>query len=263
MAIVNTAPIDVIAKYKLQPYKGAPTRSKRRTIITTEGMEGTGKTHFYHTMPDPILVIDIDKSMEGVTEKFPEKEIHRIPIDIPHQEKGYLTDAATAEAVVQWNKVIAVARDVYNSNHFRSLVVDGGGDAFALVKMARLGKSIEIPAQYWETVYLEFRSELITPAYDSGVNFLMTHKRGVPFKGDGVSLELKGYKDIKFTSQIHLVHTKDRDGTKKVTIGKCRVDSSLEGSVLQQSTVAGMSVGMEFSDLVALVYPESTYEEWF
>jgi hypothetical protein len=99
-----------------------------RMIISTEGMEGSGKTHFALSAPRPILYLDFDYGVEGVS------------TDPTLDRRSYnLLPGMLGEAEMQQHVAREIERfrsDFYDGlGKFRSLVVDTMSAAWAGQRM--------------------------------------------------------------------------------------------------------------------------------
>lgn len=90
-----------------------------RDIAAITGEVGAGKTHFCLTAPDPIVVFNIDRGLEGVAEKeeFEDKEIYQHLIDwspggLDESELEIRAVALRDEFIAKFKEALKLARTI-------------------------------------------------------------------------------------------------------------------------------------------------------
>jgi len=130
-----------------------------RLILSVEGMEKEGKTHFALTAPGPIALFNIDCGTEGVVEKFlPFKDIYTV--DYPNRR--YETQADYDDTWAQFLEDYYAALD---SSHYRTLIIDTATELWEMIRLCRLQKLTQVMATDYSPVNHEFRG-LINSAFN-------------------------------------------------------------------------------------------------
>lgn len=271
---------------------------RRRLFITSEGAPKVGKTHFLWTMPGPIALIDFDRGAEGVIDRV--KDANGVPLNMYGQpimrktipfaefdEGGKTMSAVELSAARESYQLFKhLVSQIIRSGAVRTLSIDTGGAAYALAQAARFGQLAqvgEVPPSMWTSMQMEFEN-IFLQAYDAGCNVLVTHRQGSKFKGLAGEKELKGYKNMPFVSQVHLVHQQKtnrvpvdpmnpQSGTREQTelsirIGECRQRFGLKGCELpilllgEDENGIMQSMGGRFVDVATAVFPNTKVEDW-
>ncbi len=268
-------------------FQEASGEVKPRIIMSVEGQEGCGKSHFALTAPGPIGYIDFDVGSEGVVEKFkkglkgcPKREIYlskfRIPITgkaakkASAEVKQKFTSEAAKQAEPIWDKVVndyVLALD----GRFKTLIVDTGTEMHEMIRLARLGKLTEVMPENYGPVNAEFR-DLVRLAYDSDANVIFLHKmkeEWVKRKGSNRSDPTgnyirQGFNGMGYLMQVNLQMLWDKDWRKHydtydeaftIEVTKCRHNAELRGEVIEAPFNT-------FPFVAQMVMPETSVEEW-
>ncbi len=270
-------------------FEEASGEVRPRIIMSVEGLEGTGKSHFALTAPGPIGYIDFDVGSEGVIEKFKKglnglapKEIYlssfRIPITgkaakkADKETKAKFTSIAAEKAEPIWDKVVndyVLGLD----GRFKSLIVDTGTEMHEMIRLAKLGKLTEVMPENYGPINAEFR-DLVRLAYNSDCNVIFLHKmkeEWVKRKGSNRSDPTgnyirQGFNGMGYLMQVNLKMLWDKDWEKtsddytdafSIEVVKCRHNAELRGQIIEGSD------GFNTFPLVAqMVMPETSVEEW-
>jgi hypothetical protein len=203
----------------------------RRAFISSEGLTGSGKTHFIGTAPGPVIaVVDFDRGLTGVldsVEKVGDKLIMRKtfpmvdfdqddPVNVGRGMESARLVASEAERKMaaevfeQFKNCMSQILRSKNPDGTRqvaTLAVDNGGDPYTLCQAARFGKLArlgEVQGSAWRIVNYEFE-QIFKEADEHNVNLIVTHRRKSKFQGAG-ELEIDGYKGIRYASQAHILH---------------------------------------------------------
>lgn len=226
-----------------------------RLIISTEGMEGSGKTHFALTAPRPIWWQDFDLGLEGVDGSDRVDE-HRTYDLLAAQ---WMPDAeAKRYAKEVMRRFIAEFREAL-AKKMRTLVVDTHSAAWAGQRFARGGEDGDKYDEYATDFY-----SLIAAAYISPhTNVILIHhltrewkrtKDGKPYKGeawvrdgiDGIANKVQLAIRQRFVQPMVQGGMRVADGRFEVDILKCRDNIGLVGTTLP---------AMDFATLGAVVCP--------
>lgn len=201
----------------------------RRLIVSSEGMEKTGKTSFALSAPDPIIYIDIDIGGEGVIGKFQEtgKKIYVYSVLVPKQAKQDVYEIMWADLKTRIEKAYLLSSG--------TVVWDTATEAFELCRLARFGRLTQVqPHNYTETNN-EWR-EIVRKAFASRMNTVYIHKRKPVWLNTTDSngklksiktkdMELSGFAEMGYLAQVNLIHMReDTDDavTFSVYIKECR-----------------------------------------
>lgn len=256
--------------------------ARRRLFISNEGEPATGKTTLLRTMPGPIAVINFDHGLEGVAEfDVHGNRIWQKTIDVPDFDESGKTmtpgERTTAmNSYEAFKKTVdALIKSSSQPGGIRTLGIDTGTAAYTLAQAARFGRIAqvgEVPPGMWTAMQTEFEN-IFAPFESNNCNILITHRQGAKFKGLVGEKDLKGYKNIEFVAQIHLVHEKKiakaADGTAdqqlSVLVKKCRQRIGLEGhrfDVIWLNEEKTQSIGARFVDIAMAVFPQTTEADW-
>lgn len=282
---------DVIARLGLRPVSQT-LHHRRRIIISSVGWQKSGKSDFLLSCPKPLMALDYDTGMEELlaNPRFAGQldSTYRVDMRYPWQlePSGALTDATVKAAKENVERFKKLYTEGVVSGAFRTVGIDNGHALLNAFRAARLGKNISIfggvDAKQYGPVNTEFE-ELLKLAYDHDTNVVITHryedrfvleKNKDPETGKLEQFKLKGYKDIKYVTQVHIEHLKDYDSRDlRVRIVECRQNNRAENmefavEFLDDDTCAmldvpqGSSTGGTFLDVARAVFPQSTDSDW-
>ena len=242
-------------------YKRATAEPPTRLVMTVDGPAKEGKTNFALTAPGPIAIHDLDLGMEGVIEKFTEKEIYpfryEVPISTMLPGTEFTSIATAAQAV--WKEFVLNFRD--SLTKMRTVVVDTGTEAWSLIRLARLGKLTQVlPIQYTAT-NAEFRQLTQLALSQTACNVIFTHKVKDVYKDDKKTGEVEraGFTELEYDVQTVLKAT--RDYTKKgveqfqLEIQACRANLGASGTRF-------VGDDCTFAKVASTVYPNTTEDFW-
>lgn len=282
---------DVIARLGVKPVSQTIIR-RRRILISSVGWMKAGKTDFLLSSPKPLLALDYDTGMEELlaSSRFASQldSIYRVDMRYPwHLEpSGALTDATVKAAIANVDRFKKLYTEGIKSGAFRTVGIDNGHALLNAFRAARLGKEIGtfggVDPKRYGPVNTEFE-ELLKIAYDHETNLVITHryedKFGADTKKDPETdkfekFKLKGYKDIRYVTQVHIEHLKDYDTRElRVRIMECRQNNRAENQefaieFMDDETCDmlevphGSSSGGTFLDIAKAVFPQSTDLDW-
>jgi hypothetical protein len=216
-------------------------------IVSVEGHEKSGKTHFALTAPGPIAFQDIDVGTEGVVDQpqFADKTIHlaEYGLDFPYQQK-------VAEQT--WKQFIHDYKTLLGSD-VRTGIIDNASEAWELLRVAKFGRLEKVLAHLYGPVNAEFRG-LLRLGYKSDVNLILLHKvkkQYVDEQWNG-KYERTGFADVAYLVQV-AVETFKKDGKFYLKVLACRQNHKAEGQIIEDPT---------FAKLGTLVFPETTEKDW-
>ena len=237
------------------------TRStKRRLILSDEGLEGSGKTHFAFTAPGPIAYFIFDVGHEGVVDKFVDtKDIYGFDYRLqirPALGRDGRESEVIGEAVELRDRFDRDFKTVLTQ--YRTVVIDTASELWALYRMAEFGRVAKIPPALYEAVNTKFR-ELLRLGYEHNANLILLHKLKARWENNEKTGELEraGFGDIGYLTQINLRSVAERIEGGGVefskTVLKCRPNADVLGNVYKN---------LAFTELATLAYPDTDEAEW-
>lgn len=226
----------------LKGFEKADKSIQRKLILSVEGQEKEGKTHFGLTAPGPIAFFDMDIGTEGVVQKFlDEKEVWTKRYDfkdVMNQDHW----------VVTWEEFKTDYKATVRARTIGTVIVDTMTEAWELARLARFGRIEQVKPHHYGPVNAEFR-DLIRNAYDGMTHVILIHK----MKGEYVNDKYTGrrvragFSDMGFLVQMSVRVWRDEDGF-HLRILDSRHDADLVGMEL-----AGPM--LNFETLLELVIP--------
>ena len=247
-------------------------RPPRRMVVSTYGMDKVGKTRLPLTAPGPIAILNFDRGLEGVIERFAkQKAIAVSPTSNgkPHYYRVPVKGEADAQEVARqtWHQFAGDFTFACESPDFRTLLVDSASQAWQVLSlgwpvwspnkgdMAR--KAGENNARY---------SDLIYQIYNTDKNLILTHKMKDEYIDDKRTggFEMMGYKDTRGLVQVNVKQywlEKEEAEKREVAPGfhlyvsNCRADHELIGLDLANEEITFATLGM-------MVFPESQLSDW-
>lgn len=223
--------------------RGDKIERHQRVILSLDGGQSSGKTHFGLTAPKPIVVFDFDLGMEHVIHKFDQTQIFVRQFGSPSAEK---------DSSVDWKKEWTTCKNSFlealKHKDVRTILIDTATEWWELVRMARLGRLEQVLPHHYGPVNAEMRT-LVREAHKHGKNLILTHKHRPKYVNDKWTgeYEMAGSKDVRYLAQVCLRMDKTKDGV-EYTIWKARQDRQLEGMVLAGD-------GVDFDMVAGLVMP--------
>jgi hypothetical protein len=239
----------------------ADKEDRYRVLWASQGVGGSGKSHFALTAPDPIAYMLFDpKGLEGLVrqEQFRDKDIRVIeykfnPGKVKEDDRGKVALDSLHQFVEDFSIALKVAR---------TIVWDKEDAIWEMLRYARLDAVSGRPANYYE-LNLEYRA-WFQDAADAGVNLgvirgmkevwgtRINKKTGAEQPYSTGEYEPRGMKEVPELVQVTLEHRWE-DGF-KIRIGnKCRLNGELIGEEFEALT---------FNELAMTLYPESSDEDW-
>lgn len=250
-----------LAKYNLT---GAHAPSMRRLVITSEASTGCGKSDFaLRTMPRPLLLIDLDRNLEGLLGRYEEDDELLIKhIDIPATfDKNGKEDQKRDRAIL--TTIQDLYMDAIKTGYFRSIAIDTGNDLWELCRRGILGGGMEF-ADVKRTDFAPanaYMKAFFDAAKSSLINLYMPTHNKDEYKGANATGKkvAGGWKSTVQCSQCHVRLYKDDKGVVPdkfhMEVLKCSANSDMEGQELEGSEIT-------FKNLGLMVYPDSSSEDW-
>lgn len=178
--------------------------------LSTEGRERNGKTDFSLTAPGPIGFIALDSNAENVAKKAQKrgKEIRFADFTKGKYAAPLVGKPSPNFHTDRWKAIHDAIHSLMEDKSIRSIVVDTGTQLYEDIRLARLGKLVQVLPHQYGPVNDELRS-LIQQLKHSGKHLIVTHKLGKEYKNDkwdGKSYERKGWSDMAFQCHMSLRH---------------------------------------------------------
>ena len=237
--------------------------AQRRLVMSLDGLEKQGKSHFALTAPGPIAVLNLDTGLDGVVQKFQDLK----PIYVVNYEKrntGPMNDDPPWKDV-DWEQS---AQDFTTAlSEARTVIVDTATEWWEMVRVARFGRVLQVPPVAYPPVNAEFR-RLLNRAYSSKANVIFIHKLKEVYDTkiingkDGpkeVSIrtgtyERAGFRDLGYVVQIN-ARMERVNGEFHLKVADCRQNPALAGMDLPQPVA-------DFPSLARAVFPDSVEGDW-
>lgn len=247
-------------------------------IVEMAAWEGQGKTHRACEFPGPIVYLEIDTGTRGVVEKFvggvvgAKKTIYKVNLRMGlHVLNPAVKDEELArEALRVWTQLTQVYYAALRSAEVRTIVFDTESKAWEILRLARFGKTTQVPPDLYNFVNSEMRGLLMDAAnYDKNVILLRTLKEewvdDVSMGGQRRSHKtggdkVEGFKEVQYAADLRLRLYRDQVGQWHTAILKSRLNPALVGMDL----VGEMASCQNLMPMVFLPQggPGTTAEYW-
>jgi hypothetical protein len=278
---------DVVTASRLAPYE--PTAEAPRLILSTEGLEGSGKSDFALSAPKPLAYLILDRGFESAKEETAVRlQLHRVDqarYSYDKAEAGSTDSATIAKACddAAWKPFkadLGVAltkgrpkRDAKGKvipgqwEPYRTIVIDSASEAWETCRLARFGKLEQVPPNQYTAVNAEFRGHIIRAAFKSNCNVIYVHKikdeyvNKVNAQGKEIGVKTgklvrSGFKEINYQVPNMIRHTRELTLSiperYQIEVLKC-VNAELEGITF---------AGLDFPSFAQLVFPDWPLEYW-
>lgn len=139
----------------------------RRLVTRTSAHEKDGKTHFGLTMPAPIAVLNIDRGLEGMVEKFAKiKEVHK------SKDFRAMPSKTMADNEARWEAILSAYLDALGDRNTRSILWDTDTEGWEIIRLGYLGKLIGVKELKYPEINSIFRNVIdLALASDKNVMF--------------------------------------------------------------------------------------------
>ena len=245
--------------------KATSTLKKLRLLMRIGGLEKQGKTHFALTAPGAVGVLDNDRGIEGVVEKFAdEKDIYvksfrEMPMKTPE------------DYTARWNAFDDYYHRLLSDVAVRSIVWDTDTETWEMARLAYFGRPSNIPLKYPPLNAL-YR-KLIDEAYDADKNLILISRykkqyvRKSPTSDDSAwngKYEAAGFGELKDIVQVNLRARIAVDGngnnTPSIEVVNCRQNMAMNGKVFDD--VDDPFYAPTFPCVAANIIEGNTPEDW-
>lgn len=235
----------------------AVTVPKHRIIGASHGEVGTGKTSFWLGAPGPIVVMSLDKGLEGVVERYPDKDIYVSEYDwTPTDELDQDAAIALRDKFIE-DYEFALQRA-------RTVIWDKETNIWELFRYAEFGEPNDAPRNY-PKLNQRYRKYL-QMAKATDVNFgciqSMKDKWETRQKKDGSGPQgfntgqrvRQGFSELDELVYFDLRHRRE-GGVFYLDIGKAHGPAALD---LQDETLESTT----FVDFAQLAFPGTSEDDW-
>ena len=223
-----------------------------RIILSIEGLEKCGKTHFALTAPGPTALFSLDIGEEGVVSKFDSKDIWIMSIDRVDEDSA-------EEAPKEYARFKKAYLDLLRGDDVRTIILDTATEIWEILRMARFGRLTQVIPYQYGPVNAEYRA-LIREAYNYNKNLVLIHKMKPKYVNDKRTSEYEraGFGDTGFLVQVNaqIYRYSPEDGGEFVLyIRDCRQEPDLAG----EEFVGPMCT---FPFLASMVLPNMNPGNW-
>jgi hypothetical protein len=235
--------------------KPAETVRPERIVMSVEGDEATGKTHFSLTAPRPLVMLNIDRNLEGVIDKFDLDGIYVERFVLPYNplDPDPEKESTLKKYKVEWQRFTSAYVAVLK--RAKTVVIDTGTDFWLLARLALLGKASQVKPQHYGPVNAQFSALVNTAINQPTCNLIITHKMQDEYKGEKTTGRRvpDAFKHMRNLVQVALTLNKRmvKDPASGIetpelsgTLTKCGFDLSLEGTTFLQSQLTFADVAM-------------------
>lgn len=242
--------------------KATSELSRLRLIIRIGSLEKDGKTHLALTAPSPTGILDADRGLEGVVEKFVAmgKEIF-----VKNFRKMPVRSQSDHEA--RWGVVEEHYDTLLNDPIIRTIIWDTDTELWEMARMAYFGKLTQIKSHHYGEINAMFR-KLIDNAFDADKNLILIARykkqyvKKSPTSDDSAwngKYEATGFSELPFIVQVNLRTRliRNEDGTKTPTVEviNCRQNMQMNGEVFEGDEAC-------FSWVAANIIEGTSPEDW-
>jgi len=242
---------------KVMEKQGFVSANKRvirpRIILSMEGLEKQGKTHFALTAPGPIAMFSTDTGEEGVVSKFGSKEIWIMPMGKVEDEDS------VDQAVEEIDKFKKSYTNMLRGDEVKTIIIDTATEVWESLRMARFGRLTQIMPYQYGPVNAEYRA-LVREAYGYDKNLILLHKMKPKYVNDKRTddYERAGFGDTGFLVQVNVKsyrYDPEDGGEFSIYIRDCRQNPDLAG----EEFVGDMCT---FPFLASMVLPDIDPGTW-
>jgi len=227
---------------------------QKRIIMSIDGLEKEGKTHFALSAPGDIAFFDFDIGTEGVIEKFADqREIYRASFQAP-----VVAGEAVAASVYEklWNQFKQAYFTALSSAAIRTIIIDTATEAWELLRLFKFGRLDKVMPFQYGPVNAEYR-DLVRMAYGFNKNLLLIHKKKPKYVNDKrtSAYERAGFGDTGFLVQCNTDVSRDEEGEFSIHIRDCRQNPEITGEDFPGPLC-------NFPMVMSSIFVDSALEEW-
>jgi len=234
-----------------------------RLVVRIGGFEKDGKSHWGLTAPAPISVINIDRGLEGMIEKFArEKEIHI------SEDFRAMPSETQKDNEKRWEAIMSAYTNALEDKHIRSILYDTDTEGWEIARLAYLGKLVGVRELHYPEVNSIFRKVIdMALAHDKNVIFTCrlrkqyVRSKSVEGKDSATwngKYEESGFGEFGSIVQANLRAKIVNEGGKNiptVRIINCRQNMQMNGEVFEGDEAC-------FSWVAANIIEGTSPEDW-
>jgi hypothetical protein len=243
---------------ELKPLNLQKERAKKgyrpRLLVSLDGIQKHGKTHFSLTAPKYLFYLNFDKSSEeDVMARFDGQNIML--------ENYWPTDTSLEAGKVVWDRFEADFKDALATPEVRTIVIDTFTETRNVALQKTWGKTSQLGNKMMFSGPHQDLRALINQVYSTDKNLILVHKARKEYLNDAWSggYELQGFGDTPFLVQTNLRMTREYDKEKvphfKATVLDCSINIDIIGAELTDESC-------NFPTLATLIFPETELAEW-
>jgi hypothetical protein len=243
-------------------FQKANEEVRQRIIGLSAGDVGSRKTSFWLEAPGPIVIISLDKGLEGVVQRYQDdKEIYVAEYEwSPNPDDPTMTQD---QAVELRDKITEDFESAIQNA--RTVIIDKENDLWELFRYAEFGAPNDAPRNY-PALNQRYR-RLINMPKSLDINFgcidglkdewvsqvnRKTGSRGAVASGNRIRA---GFGELDGLVHIVLNHTGVSPDTWGITVGKARGPGGFD--------IAGKELSnLSFPEFAWLVFPDSLKSDW-
>jgi hypothetical protein len=241
-----------------------------RVILSVEGPEKTGKTHFAFTAPGPIAYQAIDIGHEGVINKFEGKKKIYSAI---YKFRPPVQAKADEDAMVEYAKKFW---DLYERDYdaalkagVRTVIWDTATEVWEMLRLSRFGKLVQVPSQKYVEVNGIF-NEIVRRAYDHDANLILIHKQKAEYESIIVEGRSKsrptgrrirsGYNEMGYLAQALIKMEYNQEHKRfQAEVLEARRAPRMKGEIIEPE---GKAQGVTFQQVCLSLFPDIDAEAW-
>jgi hypothetical protein len=197
--------------------------------MESSGDTKSGKTRLIFTMPEPIAIVNFDRSLQDILPEFPDKDF--VVMDFSERYAG-AEDANQAQAKMLEKEFAAGLRGLFEHRHVKSIAVDKGTTLWEVVRVAEWGRISNIKAHHYVPVNARMRAYM-SWYIAHNKNFMVTHdakEEWVNEKPTGRML-VDGFKYTSSLMQVNVIMSREKDGDRDfvLEVTGCGTNADLVG----------------------------------
>ena len=198
-------------------------------LLSAEGLEKSGKTwSVLATAPQPVLYVNCDRDNRRIVNKL-RASGRRILLsgqylftpdvdqNILREKNDALLGKNAAQALSLWKPIKRDLVDGFSDPAIKTVFFDSGSAAYAMMRIARFGKLIEIPQVLYSKTNYEWRA-ILMQAQASGKVVIIAHRLAKEFvknndkSSETGKLTIEGYKGTNFEVDAIVRHERSQAG---------------------------------------------------
>jgi hypothetical protein len=243
-------------------YSKATTKKQFRTVGMSSGEVGSGKTRFWLTAPGPILVLSMDKGLEGVVEdilnEMPDKEVFFVEYEWNPQDERWDSGEESAQEYAKEVRAKIMEDMEFGLKNARTLLFDKETDIREVIQYAEFGGPTEGNLRDWGKLNQRYFHMLNRVKSVEGINvgFIQSMKDewnlGTGGRGKTGKRVRAGWDRLDECVFTELHHVR-KAGEFVIEIGKCRQNGSMQDTEIP---------GMDFAEFGTLLIDGTERSDW-